>query len=38
MEDSALVILDFNKAIEQGYVRLSESIRKTYMQDNSDEE
>jgi hypothetical protein len=38
MEDSALVILDFNKAIEQGYVRLSESIRKTYMQDNGDEE
>jgi len=38
MEDSTLVILDFNKAIEQGYVRLSESIRKTYMQDNGDEE
>lgn len=38
MEDSALVIVDFNKAIEQGYVRLSESIRKTYMQDNGDEE
>ncbi|MEB3209565.1 MAG: ParB N-terminal domain-containing protein [Synechococcus sp.] len=38
MEDSALVIIDFDKAIEQGYVRLSENIRKTYMQDNGDEE
>jgi hypothetical protein len=38
MQDSALVIIDFDKAIEQGYVRLSESIRKTYMQDNDDEE
>jgi hypothetical protein len=28
MEKSALVIIDFDKAIENGYVRLSENIRK----------
>jgi len=26
MEDSALVIIDFNKAIEQGFVRLNEDM------------
>ena len=30
MEDSALVIIDFNKAIELGYVRLSEDIVNEY--------
>lgn len=30
MEDSALVIIDFNKAIENGYVKLSEDIAKQY--------
>lgn len=30
MEDSALVIIDFNKAIEQGYVQLSEKIADQY--------
>jgi hypothetical protein len=28
MEDSALVIIDFKKAIENGYVRLTERIQK----------
>lgn len=28
MEDSALVIIDFNKAIENGYVKLTERIKK----------
>ena len=28
MEQSALVIIDFNRAIELGYVRLSENIKK----------
>jgi hypothetical protein len=31
MEDSALVIIDFDKAIEHGYVKLCEDIRKQYM-------
>lgn len=26
MEDSCLVIIDFNKAIEQGYIRMSERL------------
>ena len=30
MEDSALVIIDFNKAISNGYVELTESIAKAY--------
>lgn len=30
MENSALVIIDFNKAIEQGYVQLSDEIREEY--------
>lgn len=32
MEKSALVIIDFHMAIEMGYVRLSEDIRKQYME------
>ena len=30
MEDSALVIIDFNKALENGYVTLSEEISNQY--------
>ena len=33
MEDSALVIIDFNKAIENGYVKLSKEIEKSYLED-----
>jgi len=38
MEDSALVIIDFNKAIELGYVNLSEKISEQYTKDYTDEE
>jgi hypothetical protein len=34
MEDSALVIIDFKKAIEKGYVELSNSITEIYLSDN----
>lgn len=37
MEDSALVIIDFNKAIELGYVKLSEEISSQFTQDFEDE-
>lgn len=30
MEDSALVIIDFNRAIEQGYVQLSTDLKEIY--------
>lgn len=33
MEKSALVIIDFNKAIELGFVRLCEDIKSQYMQE-----
>ena len=33
MEDSALVIIDFNKAIENGYVKLSKELEKSYTSD-----
>jgi hypothetical protein len=33
MERSALVIIDFNKAIELGYVKLCQDIRKQYMEE-----
>lgn len=33
-EDSALVIIDFGKAIEQGFVVVSEGIRDAFKQDN----
>lgn len=36
MEKSALVIIDFNKAIENGYVKLSEEIAQQYIEDNKD--
>jgi len=32
MEKSALVIIDFNQAIENGYVRLCEEIRSQYLE------
>ena len=32
MEKSGLVIIDFDKAIEYGYVQLSNSIREQYLQ------
>jgi hypothetical protein len=31
MEDSALVIIDFNKAIENGYVKVSDKIKEQYL-------
>lgn len=36
MERSALVIIDFEKAIQLGYVKLSEEIRKLYLEENND--
>lgn len=33
MEDSALVIIDFKKALEQGYVHLSKAIDEVYSED-----
>jgi len=38
MENSALVIIDFQKAIELGYVQLSEEISKLYDEEYPDEE
>lgn len=37
MEDSALVIIDFEKAIELGYVKLSEEIQQEYRKEHGDE-
>ena len=37
MEQSALVIIDFNKAIEYGYVKLSEEIADQYLEDTKNE-
>jgi len=37
MEDSALVIIDFKKAIEQGYVKLSQEITGSYLEDKDEE-
>ena len=34
MENSALVIIDFEKAIELGYVKLSEEIASQYLEDH----
>lgn len=36
MEQSALVIIDFDKAIEQGFVQLNEKMRRLYEQELSD--
>jgi hypothetical protein len=33
MEKSALIIIDFNKAIELGYVKLCDDIRKQYLEE-----
>tara|TARA_Y100001963_G_scaffold159563_1_gene263780 strand:- start:1551 stop:2297 length:747 start_codon:yes stop_codon:yes gene_type:complete len=38
MEDSALVIIDFKKAIEKGYVKLSEKISDQYFKEYANEE
>lgn len=35
MEDSALVIIDFNKAIEDGFVEMNKSIRDRYVQEQA---
>ena len=37
MEDSALVIIDFDKAIEQGYITMSQEISETYLEDYPNE-
>ena len=37
MEDSALVIIDFEKAIQLGYVKLCEEIKTQYLQEYDDE-
>ena len=37
MEESALVIIDFNKAIELGYVKLSEDIAEQYGNDHDED-
>ena len=37
MEDSALVIIDFEKAIQLGYVKLCEEIKTQYLQEYADE-
>ncbi len=37
MEESALVIIDFKKAVEKGYVVLSQEIRDIYQKDYGDE-
>mgnify|MGYP000636180142 CR=1 FL=1 len=29
MEDSALVVVDFGKAVEDGFVQLTETVRET---------
>jgi hypothetical protein len=34
MEDSALVLVDFNRAVELGYVRLTERVKALYAQDH----
>lgn len=38
MEDNALVIVDFQKAIENGWVRLSQELNEIYDTDNTDDE
>lgn len=38
MEDSALIIIDFKKAIQQGYVTLNEQITEQYLKDFGDAE
>lgn len=38
MENSALVIIDYNKAIENGFVKLSEELENMYKHENMEEE
>ena len=38
MENSGLVIIDFNRAIELGYVKLSEEIARQYLEEYGDNE
>lgn len=38
MEKSGLVIIDFDKAIQYGYVKLCDDIRKQYLEEYGDEE
>jgi hypothetical protein len=38
MEQSALVIIDFDKAIEYGYVKLSDEIAEQYIEDTANAE
>ena len=38
MEESALVVIDFERAIQLGYVRLCEEIKTQYLQEYQDEE
>jgi hypothetical protein len=33
MENSALVVVDFDKAIEEGFVKLTEEVRKLYLEE-----
>lgn len=35
-EESALVLIDFQKAIEQGYVNICEAIRQSFIKDTAD--
>ena len=37
MEDSALIIIDFKKAINLGYVNLNEKITNQYLDEYGDE-
>lgn len=37
MERSGLVIIDFDKAIQYGYVRLCDEIRSQYMEENGEQ-
>jgi hypothetical protein len=36
-ENSALIIIDFEKAIEQGYVQMCEDVRQSYLADTQDD-
>lgn len=38
MENSALVIIDFDKAIQNGYVKLCESIKEQFLEEYPDDE
>ena len=35
MEESALVVIDFDQAIEQGFVRLSEGLLASWDEDHA---